>query len=277
MARSARGVEGAEKRGTGGETPDFRNRHRVARTRKASRREARIRRAPRELCRAIRGDGLRASARGGLGMPDGIARGDRAMAILGRASAAEDAAGRGPARGTGRGRTFFPRTIARMGRGKCGGESVGSRRDRGVRRRSRAVGAPRTGRSIPPNGLGGKGGKTHKMSLTKKPTNPMTMNPMPVRRATLLNSLRSGLVQRLTRRMESLANSLTGFTAMSATSMATVRGGRRSVRARGCCAARRRPARAKREKARGGRGFVSARRASGFTAVASPALARCRP
>ena len=60
---------------------------------------------------------------------------------------------------------------------------------------------------------------THKMSLTKNPTNPMTMNPRPVRSATLLNSLRSGLVHLFRSRMESLAKSRTGLTAMSATSM----------------------------------------------------------
>ena len=43
-------------------------------------------------------------------------------------------------------------------------------------------------------------GGTHKISLTKKPTNPMTTNPRPVRRAILVNSLRSGFVHFLTRR-----------------------------------------------------------------------------
>ena len=61
--------------------------------------------------------------------------------------------------------------------------------------------------------------QTYKMSFTKNPTNPMTMNPRPVRVAILLNSLRSGLVHFLTRRYESLANSFTGLTAISATSM----------------------------------------------------------
>ena len=61
--------------------------------------------------------------------------------------------------------------------------------------------------------------QTYKMSFTKNPTNPMTMNPIPVRVAILLNSLRSGLVHFLTRRYESLANSFTGLTAISATSM----------------------------------------------------------
>ena len=61
--------------------------------------------------------------------------------------------------------------------------------------------------------------QTYKMSFTKNPTNPMTMNPIPVRVAILLNSLRSGLVHFLMRRYESLANSFTGLTAISATSM----------------------------------------------------------
>ena len=64
-----------------------------------------------------------------------------------------------------------------------------------------------------------RGWQTYKMSFTKNPTNPMTMNPRPVRVAILLNSLRSGLVHFLTRRYESLANSFTGLTAISATSM----------------------------------------------------------
>ena len=67
---------------------------------------------------------------------------------------------------------------------------------------------------------GASGGNTHKMSLTKKPTNPMTMNPRPVRSATLPNSLRSGLVHLFSRRIGSLAKSRTGLMAMSATSMA---------------------------------------------------------
>ena len=60
---------------------------------------------------------------------------------------------------------------------------------------------------------------THKMSLTKKPTKPMTMKPRPVRSAILENSRRSGLVHRFTSRYESFANSLTGLNAKSATSI----------------------------------------------------------
>ncbi|CAL0317608.1 unnamed protein product [Lupinus luteus] len=49
-----------------------------------------------------------------------------------------------------------------------------------------------------------------KMSLTKKPTNPITTKPIAVRTATLENSLRSGLWQRLTSLTLSFANSLKG-------------------------------------------------------------------
>jgi hypothetical protein len=62
-----------------------------------------------------------------------------------------------------------------------------------------------------------------KISLTKKPTNPMTTNPIAVRNATLENSLRSGLWQRLTRRTLSLANSRRGSTTESMASMARSR------------------------------------------------------
>ena len=95
-----------------------------------------------------------------------------------------------------------------------------------------------------------------KMSLTKKPTNPMTTNPIAVRAATLVNSarpisvrsgergkrtgsrragaslwslpLRSGLWQLLTRRMLSLANSRRGSTMESTASMAAAGGKARS-------------------------------------------------
>ncbi|XP_019460968.1 PREDICTED: uncharacterized protein LOC109360483 [Lupinus angustifolius] len=49
-----------------------------------------------------------------------------------------------------------------------------------------------------------------KMSLTKKPTNPITTKPIAVRTATLENSLRSGLWQRFTSLTLSFANSLKG-------------------------------------------------------------------
>nr|AFK41396.1 unknown [Lotus japonicus] len=49
-----------------------------------------------------------------------------------------------------------------------------------------------------------------KMSFTKNPTNPITTKPIAVRTATLENSLRSGLWQRLTSLTLSLANSLRG-------------------------------------------------------------------
>nr|AFK44844.1 unknown [Medicago truncatula] len=49
-----------------------------------------------------------------------------------------------------------------------------------------------------------------KISLTKNPTNPITTKPIAVRTATLENSLRSGLWQRLTSLTLSLANSLSG-------------------------------------------------------------------
>uniref|UniRef100_A0A0A9EJK7 Protein transport protein SEC61 gamma subunit n=1 Tax=Arundo donax TaxID=35708 RepID=A0A0A9EJK7_ARUDO len=48
----------------------------------------------------------------------------------------------------------------------------------------------------------------------------MTTNPIAVRAATLVNSLRSGLWQRLTRRTLSLANSRRGSTTESIASMA---------------------------------------------------------
>eukprot|EP00249_Psilotum_nudum_P005489 c18922_g1_i1 orf=38-289(+) len=63
-----------------------------------------------------------------------------------------------------------------------------------------------------------------KMSFTKKPMNPMTTNPIAVLTATLENSFRSGLWQRLTKRTLSLANSFTGLTTLSTVSM-RVRGG----------------------------------------------------
>lgn len=45
-----------------------------------------------------------------------------------------------------------------------------------------------------------------KMSFTQKPTAPAHSAPRPTRVATRLNSVRSGLVQRRTRRVESVAN-----------------------------------------------------------------------
>lgn len=61
-----------------------------------------------------------------------------------------------------------------------------------------------------------------KMSLTKNPTNPITTKPIAVRKATLVNSLRSGLWQRLTRRTLSLAKSLNGSKTLSRASIATI-------------------------------------------------------
>uniref|UniRef100_A0A2P2J6J8 Protein transport protein Sec61 subunit gamma-like n=1 Tax=Rhizophora mucronata TaxID=61149 RepID=A0A2P2J6J8_RHIMU len=58
-----------------------------------------------------------------------------------------------------------------------------------------------------------------KMSLTKKPTNPITTNPIAVRNATFVNSLRSGLWHRFTRRTLSLAKSLRGSTTESTASI----------------------------------------------------------
>uniref|UniRef100_A0A7C9AFE4 Uncharacterized protein n=1 Tax=Opuntia streptacantha TaxID=393608 RepID=A0A7C9AFE4_OPUST len=58
-----------------------------------------------------------------------------------------------------------------------------------------------------------------KISLTKNPTNPMTTNPIAVRTATLVNSLRSGLWHRLTKRTLSLENPLSGSTTESKASI----------------------------------------------------------
>lgn len=58
-----------------------------------------------------------------------------------------------------------------------------------------------------------------KMSLTKKPMKPMTINPMAVLIATFENSRRSGLWHFLTSRMLSFVNSLTGRTTVSTASI----------------------------------------------------------
>lgn len=58
-----------------------------------------------------------------------------------------------------------------------------------------------------------------KMSLTKNPMKPITINPKAVLMATLENSRRSGLWHRLTKRMLSLAKSFTGLTTVSTASM----------------------------------------------------------
>jgi len=58
-----------------------------------------------------------------------------------------------------------------------------------------------------------------KISLTKNPTKPMMTNPVAVLDAIFQNSRESGLEHFFTRRIESLAKSRTGFTAMSATSI----------------------------------------------------------
>jgi len=58
------------------------------------------------------------------------------------------------------------------------------------------------------------------MSLTKNPTKPMMTNPVAVLDAIFQNSRESGLEHFFTSRIESLAKSRTGFTAMSATSIA---------------------------------------------------------
>ena len=57
------------------------------------------------------------------------------------------------------------------------------------------------------------------INLTKKPTNPMTTNPMAVLKATFVNSLRSGLWHRFTRHILSLAKSLMGEMTESTASM----------------------------------------------------------
>ena len=63
------------------------------------------------------------------------------------------------------------------------------------------------------------------MSLTKNPTKPMMTNPVAVLDAIFQNSRESGLEHFFTSRIESLAKSRTGFTAMSATSIAVFRSG----------------------------------------------------
>jgi len=69
------------------------------------------------------------------------------------------------------------------------------------------------------------------MSLTKKPTKPMTTNPVAVREAIFQNSFASGFVHFFTNRIESLAKSFIGFVTTSATSMvASERAGARASR-----------------------------------------------
>lgn len=58
------------------------------------------------------------------------------------------------------------------------------------------------------------------MSLTKKPMKPIIQKPIAVAIAIFWNSLRSGLVQRFTKRMESLAKARPGSQNLTTLSMA---------------------------------------------------------